>query len=132
MFCGWTGTQHAVDWATAGELLFHESGLPTAERCEEDWDVHIRAVANTTVPLPAELEALFHTVTAAMENLAQDSPTAALKAARTLELIAQRTAHWPAHEARDQDPQSVAADLGLSKDATRSLLACFGGWHSHG
>ncbi|MER6394275.1 hypothetical protein ABT236_38210 [Streptomyces sp. NPDC001523] len=90
------------------------------------------AVATATIPLPAELEALFQTVTAAIENLAQDSPTAALKAVRALEVIAQRTAHWPAHDARGQDPQTVAADLGLSVDATRGLLARFGGWHSHG
>ncbi|MFD5890569.1 hypothetical protein ACFWHQ_31985 [Streptomyces sp. NPDC060334] len=130
--CGWTGTRHTVDWTTVGEAPFHESGLRTAERCEEDWDTHIRDVAGTTIPLPAELEALFQTVTAAIENLAQDSPTAALKAARTLELIAQRTAHWPAHDARDHDPQTVAADLGLSVDATRALLARFGGRHPHG
>ncbi|MGW6971520.1 hypothetical protein [Streptomyces sp. NPDC054952] len=130
--CGWTGTRHTIDWTAAGDLPFHESGLPTAEQCEEDWDTHIRAVANTTISLPAELEALLQTVTAAIENLAQDSPTAAIKAARTLELIAQRTAHWPAHDARDQDPQSVAADLGLSMDATRALLARFGGRYAHG
>ncbi|MER5778460.1 hypothetical protein ABT144_30105 [Streptomyces sp. NPDC002039] len=130
--CGWTGPRHTVDWTTAGELPFHESGLRTAERCEEDWDAHIRDVATATIPLPAELEALFQSVTTAIENLARDSPTAAIKAARTLELIAQRTAHWPAHDARDQDPQRVAADLGLSVDATRALLARFGGWHPCG
>ncbi|WP_329438722.1 hypothetical protein OG906_34365 [Streptomyces sp. NBC_01426] len=130
--CGWTGAPHAVDWATAGDPPFHESGLPTAEQCEEDWDSHLRDVAGTTIPLPAELEALFQTVTAAIENLAQDSPTAALKAARTLELIAQRTAHWPAQDARAQDLRTVAADLGLSVDATRGLLARFGGWQAHG
>ncbi|MFD9535319.1 hypothetical protein [Streptomyces sp. NPDC060010] len=130
--CGWTGTGHSVDWATAGELPFHESGLPTAERCEDDWDTHLRDVAGTTIPLPAELEALLQTITAAIEKLAQDSPTAALKAAPTLELIAQRTAHWLAQDAYDHDPQRVAADLGLSVDATRALLARFGGRHPHG
>ncbi|MFD5890986.1 hypothetical protein ACFWHQ_34180 [Streptomyces sp. NPDC060334] len=130
--CGWTGTGHTVDWTTVGEAPFRESGLPTADRCEEDWDTHLRDVADTTVRLPTALEALLQTVTTAIEDLAEDSPTAALKAARTLELIARRTAHWPAHDARDQDPKRVAADLGLSVDATRGLLARFGGWHPHG
>ncbi|WP_234350011.1 hypothetical protein [Streptomyces sp. WM4235] len=130
--CGWTGTGHTVDWTTVGEAPFHESGLPTADRCEEDWDTHLRDVATATIPLPTALEALFQTITAAIENLAQDSPTAALKAARTLELIAQRTAYWPAHDARDQDPKRVAVDLGLSVDGTRALLARFGGRHPHG
>ncbi|MER6523372.1 hypothetical protein ABT246_42145 [Streptomyces sp. NPDC001553] len=130
--CGWTGTGHAVDWTTVGEAPFRESGLRTVDRCEEDWDTHLRDVADTTVRLPTALEALLQTVTTAIEDLAEDSPTAALKAARTLELIARRTAHWPAHDARDQDPKRVAADLGLSVDGTRGLLARFGGWHSHG
>ncbi|MFJ5812216.1 hypothetical protein [Streptomyces sp. NPDC093093] len=54
----------------------------------------------------------------------------ALKAARTLELIAQRTAHWPAHDApRHRDPQTVAADLGLTVDTARGRMARFGGRH---
>lgn len=126
--CGWTGTPHAVEWATAGDLPFRESGLAAAERCEEDWDAHITAVGNTTVPLPTELEALLQTVAAAIENLARDSSTAALKAARSLELIAQRTAYWPAHDARHLDPEHVAAALGLNLDDTRALLAGYGGW----
>ncbi|MEU9415918.1 hypothetical protein [Streptomyces sp. NPDC048272] len=77
--------------------MFHESGLPTAEQCQEYWDTHLRGVAATTIPLPAELEALLQTVTAVIENLAQDSPTAALKAARTLELIAQQRRNGEQH-----------------------------------
>ncbi|WP_234344382.1 hypothetical protein [Streptomyces sp. WM6372] len=77
---------------------------------------------------PAELQSLLDNVTDAIENLAKDSPTAAVKAARTLETIAQRTAYWPAHEASAQDPETVAAALGLNVDETRTLLARFGGW----
>ncbi len=125
--CGWTGPHQTIDWEAAGQLPLREHGLEAAERCENDWDTHITAVGETTVPLPVEVQALLQAVTDAIEHLAQDSPTAALKAARTLELIAQRTAHWPAHEARHQDPEKVAAALGLSVDATRGLLARFGG-----
>lgn len=65
----------------------------TAERCERDGDTHITAVGSTTVPLPAEPEELLPPVAAAIENLGRDAPAAALKAARSLELIAQRTAY---------------------------------------
>ncbi|MEV7525844.1 hypothetical protein [Streptomyces sp. NPDC091371] len=128
--CGWTGTPRPIDWEAAGDAPLREHGLDTAEECEHDWDTHIEAVGDTTITLPAELKALLQAVTAAIEELGQDSPPAALKAARTLEVIAQRTAHAPAHEARHQDPEVVAAALGLSVDATRSLLARYGGWPS--
>lgn len=55
-----------------------------------------------------------------------------IKAARTLELIAQRTAHGAAHDARDQDPAEVAAALGLTPDHAQTLLARFGRWNFHG
>ncbi|MFE2140843.1 hypothetical protein ACFXA3_03665, partial [Streptomyces sp. NPDC059456] len=95
--------------------------------CTAAWDRHTIEVGTTTVPLPVELEALLEKVTAAIESLAHDSPTAAIKAARPLEIIAQRTAHHPAHEAHAQDIDKVAAALGLSAEATRSLLARYGG-----
>jgi hypothetical protein len=126
--CGWTGDARTVDWEALGDLPFRESGSADAEGCLDDWDQHISQVGHTTVALPTELEALLADITAAIESLAQESPTAAIKAARSLEVIAQRTAHWPAHEARAQDPATVAAALGLSVDDTRSLLARFGGW----
>ncbi|MFE3579856.1 hypothetical protein [Streptomyces vinaceus] len=87
---------------------------------------------NTTVPLPTELEMLLQGVTVAIETLAQNSPIAAIKAARSLKLIAQRTARWPAHDARGEDPEKVAAALGLNLDETRALLARFGGWSLYG
>ncbi|RKT02152.1 hypothetical protein BX286_0016 [Streptomyces sp. 3211.6] len=130
--CGWTGTRHTVDWAALGDLPFRESGLVMAAQCEKEWDGHITAVGATTIALPAELETLLDTIADAIENLAQNSPAAALKAARSLELIAQRTAHWPAHDARSQDPEEVAAALGLNVDDTEALLARFGGWAYYG
>ncbi|MDJ0382382.1 hypothetical protein [Streptomyces sp. G-G2] len=126
--CGWTGEPHPVDWAAAGDRPFRESGSRDAGRCLDDWARHTTQVGEGTVPLPAELEILLENVAAAIESLAHDSPTAAIKAARQLEIIAQRTAHWPAHEARTQDPGNVAAALGLNAEDTRSLLARFGGW----
>lgn len=57
---------------------------------------------------------------------------AAIKAARSLELIAQRTAYGAAHDARDQEPAEVAAALGLTPDHAQALLARFGGWDFSG
>jgi hypothetical protein len=130
--CGWTGPAHPVDWEQTGGLPFYEHGSRPAGRCQDDWDKHTTAVGATTVALPAELQSLLDKVTAAIEALAKDSPTAAVKAARTLELIAQRTAYWPAHEASDEDPETVAAALGLSTDDTETLLARFGRWSPYG
>ncbi len=126
--CGWTGGPRPVDWEKAGELSFGERAGADADRCATDWDRHTTAVDESTVALPAELEELLEEVMAAIEYLGQVSPTAGLKAARRLEVIAQRTAHWPAHDARAHDVEKVAAALGLSIDATRSLLARYGGW----
>ncbi|MFI8503540.1 hypothetical protein ACIGFK_34290 [Streptomyces sp. NPDC085524] len=95
----------------------------------DDWDRHIVDVGENTVPLPAALETLLEQVSAAIEKLADDSPTAAVKASRKLEVIALRTAHWPAQKAAEREPEAVAAKLGLAVDATRALLARFGGWN---
>ncbi|MEU9417398.1 hypothetical protein [Streptomyces sp. NPDC048272] len=130
--CGWRGEPRTVDWTNAGDLPFREHGWETVGECQDDWDRHITAVAATTVPLPAELETLLQNVAEAIERLGQDAPTAALKAARTLELIAGRTAHGPAHDARGQDPEKVAASLGLNVGDSRALLARYGGWSHYG
>ncbi|MDJ0386012.1 hypothetical protein [Streptomyces sp. G-G2] len=130
--CGWRGEIRIVDRTTVGDLPFREYGWETAGECQDDWDRHITAIADTTVPLPAALETLLRDVAEAIERLGEDAPTAALKAARSLELIAARTAHEPAHEARGQDPETVAAALGLNVDDSRALLARYGGWSHYG
>ncbi|MGW6691889.1 hypothetical protein [Streptomyces sp. NPDC054961] len=129
--CGWTGPSHPINWDEIADQPFHHAGTDIADQCIDDWDHHILNIGASTIPLPLELDTLLETVTTAIENLAQDSPTAALKAARRLELIAQRTSYAPAHEARDQDPETVAAQLGLNLDQTRSLLARFGRWNQY-
>ncbi|MEU8501561.1 hypothetical protein ACGFYF_40165 [Streptomyces lavendulae] len=126
--CGWQGEPRLVDWTTAGDLPFREHGWETAGECQDDWDRHITVVDATTVPLPPELEAQLRDIAEAIERLGQDAPTAALKAARSMELIAARTAHGAAHDARGLDPETVAAALGLNLDDSRALLARYGGW----
>ncbi|MFD4135291.1 hypothetical protein [Streptomyces goshikiensis] len=126
--CGWTGPHRTIDETVASDRPFLEAGADAADRCVDDWDRHIAHVGDTTVPLPTELEILLENVTAAIEALTQESPIAAIKAARRLEVIAQRTAHWPSHKAREHEPETVAAALGLNIKQTRTLLARFGGW----
>lgn len=111
-----------------GGYPFHESGRPTAEQCEQDWAGHISTVRDTTIPLPAGLETFMRSVSDGIETLSWDSPAAAIKAARRLELIAQRTAYGAAHDACDRDPAELAAALGLSSDDAAGLLARLGGW----
>ncbi|MEV7730111.1 hypothetical protein AB0P15_36165 [Streptomyces sp. NPDC087917] len=117
-----------MDRSTVADLPWREYRWETASDCQDDWYGHVTAVADTTIPLPAELETLLQDVAAAIDRLAQDSPTAAVKAARSLEIIAQRSAHWPAQSARGLDPETRAAALGLNVEETRTLLARFGGW----
>ncbi|MFD7558863.1 hypothetical protein ACFV9E_30555 [Streptomyces sp. NPDC059835] len=99
-----------------------------ADQCQDDWDRHIHTAGDTTVLLPAELQELLRGVGDAVGTLAKDSPVAAIEAARSLELIAQRTAYEAAHDARGQDPAEVAASLGFNLHDTRALLAGFDGW----
>ncbi|UQW99104.1 hypothetical protein [Streptomyces sp. RerS4] len=130
--CGWRGEPRIVDRSTAGDLPLHEYGWDAAAASQDDWDRHIMAVEATTVPLPAELETLLQDVAEAIERLGHDTPIAALKAARSMELIAGRTAYQPAHDARKLDPKQVATALGLNVDGSRALLARFGNWDYHG
>ncbi|OEJ35350.1 hypothetical protein BGK67_00215 [Streptomyces subrutilus] len=130
--CGWRGERRIVNWTAVGDLPLREHGWETAGECQDDWDRHITAIDATTIPLPAELETLLEAVAEAIERLGQDAPAAALKAARSLELIAGRTAHGPARDARGQDPEKVAAALGLNVDDSRALLARYGGWSQYG
>ncbi|MFD7030215.1 hypothetical protein ACFWAR_19450 [Streptomyces sp. NPDC059917] len=130
--CGWRGEPRAVDWTTAGDLPLGEYGAERAGECQDDWDRHLAAVAATTVPLPTDLDTLLQDVAATIERLGRDTPTAALKAARSLELIAARAAHGAAHDARGEDPEKVAAALGLNVGDSRALLARYGGWSHYG
>ncbi|GLV85858.1 hypothetical protein Slala03_55470 [Streptomyces lavendulae subsp. lavendulae] len=120
--CGWTGTRHTVDRIAAGDVPIRESGLVTAERCEKEWHTGTISVGNTTVPLLAEPEELLLAVAAAIENLGRDAPTTVLKAARTLGLIAEWTAYWPAYAAPVPEPRRH----------TRSFLDRYDGWSPYG
>ncbi|MFD0272236.1 hypothetical protein ACFVGY_37575 [Streptomyces sp. NPDC127106] len=126
--CGWAGPEHRLDWEAIGKAELHQAGLDDADRCQDDFDRHITDIDRRAVSLPAELETLLDDMELAIEQLAKDAPVAAVRAARRLEILAGRTGYTAAHASLDQDPEQVAAALGLNTDQTRTLLARFGRW----
>jgi hypothetical protein len=127
--CGWTGTQHPLDWDEIGEKQLAEAGVSVADTCMRDWDAHTVEVDKSVVALPDTLTALLGRAEHEIEKLAKTSPLAALRAARRLEVTAVQVGYWPAHDARqDTTADQAAAALGLDEDAARKLLARFGRW----
>ncbi|MFB7910803.1 hypothetical protein ACFC1T_30645 [Kitasatospora sp. NPDC056076] len=127
--CGWSGPEHPLDWGQIGEQRLGEAAAEPADTCEQEWDQHTVEVEKSAVALPEDLAEVLHGLGEAIEKLAQNSPLAALRAARLLEVTAERTAYWPAHDARrDLGLAATAAALGLDEDGARHLLARFGRW----
>ncbi|MFH8558891.1 hypothetical protein ACH4FE_35615 [Streptomyces celluloflavus] len=127
--CGWAGPEHTLDWEAIGDQELVEAGAHAADACMEKWDEHTAEVEQSTVPLPEAVTALLRQLEEQIEKLAKDSPLAAVRAARRLEVTAVQVAYWPAHDARrDASIEQVAAALGLNEGATRGLMARFGRW----
>ncbi|MFJ8429831.1 hypothetical protein ACIQ9P_00875 [Kitasatospora sp. NPDC094019] len=132
--CGWTGTEHPLDWEQIGEQELRVAARDLAEECETEWwDGHTITVEKSAIAVPEEITDLVRLVAEKIEKLAQRSPLAAVRAARLLEVAAVRTGYWPAHDARAKaSPEEAAAALGLNEDDTRHLLARFGNWSPYG
>ncbi|MFJ6619668.1 hypothetical protein ACIQOW_19080 [Kitasatospora sp. NPDC091335] len=127
--CGWTGAARALDWDRFGEQTLGEAAVDLATECEEEWDGHAAEVERSAVALPEEINELLRRLADGIETLGKDSPLAALRAARMLEVTAERTAYWPAHDARrDLSLEETSAALGLNEDGARRLLGRFGRW----
>lgn len=102
--CGWTGPEHAIDWASIGETVCREAAL--TDTCLQDWDGHTAGVEATTVPLPAEVTDLVERLVEEIEKLARTSPVAVVKAARQLEVAAARLGYWAAHGTHKDTPRA--------------------------
>nr|BFD90987.1 hypothetical protein KitaXyl93_23470 [Kitasatospora sp. Xyl93] len=127
--CGWTGPSYQLDWDQIGEESLHEAAGEQAAACEQDWDGHAAEVDKSAIALPDDIAELVSLLGEKLETLGQTSPLAALRAARQLEVTAERTAYWPAHDVRrDIGLEQAAAALGLNEDGARSLLGRFGRW----
>ncbi|TQF01999.1 hypothetical protein E6W39_06560 [Kitasatospora acidiphila] len=127
--CGWTGPEHLLNWDEIGEQALSTAGADAAGTCMEEWGRHTVEVEQSAIALPEAVTDLLERLEAEIEKLEKTAPLVALRAARRLEVTAERVAYWPAHEARHGTSlDEVAAALGLNEDGARQLLARFGNW----
>lgn len=127
--CSWAGSEHGLDWETIGEQDLVEGGDAQADACDRDRSQHIDQVEATTIPLPEAVTALLTQIEEEIEKLTKTSPVAAERAARRLEVTAERVGYGAArHTAAALDTDQAAAVLGLDEDAARNLMARFGRW----
>jgi hypothetical protein len=129
--CGWKGDVRALDWDRIGQEPLHEAAYEVADACFTDWDQHIQSVDRSAVPLPDDLNTLLEEVSTRIEALIEDHPVAGVRAARRLEVIASRVGCEAARGAAVSPPHEVAAGLGISEQAARSLLARLGRWSAY-
>ncbi|MFJ4090600.1 hypothetical protein ACIPYS_03365 [Kitasatospora sp. NPDC089913] len=131
--CGWTGTEHPLDWEQIGEQDLRAAAWDLAEECETEWwDGHTVAVEKSAVAVPEDITDLLRLVSEKIEKLARQSPLAAVRAARLLEVTAVRSGYWPAHDVRAKaSSDEAAAAFGLNEDDTRYLLARLGDWNPY-
>lgn len=97
--CGWRGqTVYPVDWAACAE----GTKDPDTSACYADWAGHIADVAAAAIPVPADVAALLEQLDGRLEELADESPLAALRALGTVERMARRVG-WRAGYAAFMD-----------------------------
>lgn len=127
--CGWAGPAHRLDWGAIGDQDLVDGGDEQADACARDWDEHTAEVEARTVPLPESVTTLLERLEEEIGKLTKTSPVAAVRAARRLEVAAERMGYWAARStANDLDAAQAAAHLGLDENATRTLMARFGRW----
>ncbi|WP_411144770.1 hypothetical protein [Streptomyces sp. x-80] len=124
--CGWTGTEYSLDWERIGDTPLDEDEATRrdADECLNDWERHITEVEESTVEIPGETDELLERTEAALDQLTSESPAAALKAARRLEILAKDTGYYAArHVYRSMEPEELGAALGITADQATDLLA---------
>ncbi|MFI8345663.1 hypothetical protein ACIF8W_37215 [Streptomyces sp. NPDC085639] len=90
--CGWAGPEHRLDWEVMeGQGLdLDDGGEDQADACLKDWDGHTEQVEATTIPLPETVTTLLERLEEEIDKLTRTSPVAAVRAARRLEVTAER------------------------------------------
>ncbi|CAM5674556.1 hypothetical protein SAVIM338S_07130 [Streptomyces avidinii] len=127
--CGWAGPEHRLDWDAIAKAALDDAADGQADACERDWDGHTAHVEARAVPLPDAVTVLLERLEEEIDKLTKTAPVAAVRAARRLEIAAERAGYWAARgTANDLDTTQAAAALGLSEDAARKLMARFGRW----
>ncbi|MFE9560214.1 hypothetical protein ACFYM0_03815 [Streptomyces sp. NPDC006487] len=127
--CGWAGTARRLDWEAIGDQDLDDGGEDQADACLKDWAAHTDQVEARAVPLPETVTTLLESLEEEIGKLTKTSPVAAVRAARRLEVTAERVGYWAARgTANDLDTGRAATALGLDEDAARKLMARFGRW----
>ncbi|MGV9249765.1 hypothetical protein [Streptomyces sp. NPDC003710] len=90
----------------------------------DDWLEHIRAVERQTVALPADLTQTMDLLEAQLTALAEQAPTAALKAVARLERLAALAGREAAYaaEADELSLETIGKALGLSAGKAHTRL----------
>ncbi len=126
---GWAGPEYRLDWEAIGDQDLVDGADDQADACDRDWYAHTAQVEARTVPLPETVTMLLAQLEEEIDKLTTTSPVAAVRAARRLEITAERVGYWAARgTANDLDTAQAAANLGLDEDAARKLMARFGRW----
>ncbi|MGW6834589.1 hypothetical protein ACWGCI_14405 [Streptomyces sp. NPDC054949] len=126
--CGWRGSYpYPIDWTKVSD------GLPTPFLLDPDgplgdWQLHIATIQARAVPLPSHVQGLLERIDTELEDLADQAPLAALRAAAALERTVERIARTAAHHLeQDGTPVTDIADgLGISPRAAHSRLLRYG------
>lgn len=127
--CGWAGSDHPLDWEAIGDQDLVDGGDEQAGACDRDWYQHTAQVEATAIPLPETVTTLLQQLEEEIERLTKTSPVAGVRAARRMEVVAERVGYWAARgTAADLDTEQAAAHLGLDEAAVRRLMARFGDW----
>ncbi|WP_326687240.1 MULTISPECIES: hypothetical protein [unclassified Streptomyces] len=120
--CGWRGTRRIeLDWDRIGET---RPGDFDDSESYEDWSAHIAEVEARAIPLPAEVTDGLEVLAERLHALAEQSPTAALRAASALERLAADIGRTAAFEIRAEEvpAEAVGEALGLSVTSARSRV----------
>ncbi len=111
------------------QRLLTEGADDQADACDRDWEGHTAQVEAATIPLPETVTPLLAQLEEEIDKLTKTSPVAAVRAARRLEVVAERVGYWAARDTTsDLDAAQAAVHLGLDADAARRLMARFGRW----
>ncbi|MEU8472623.1 hypothetical protein AB0F30_32880 [Streptomyces sp. NPDC029006] len=120
--CGWRGPSVPVPWEELAEDGLEDLDVSRARR---DWSEHIHAVERQTVPLPEELAQLLNAVEDRLFALAEDAPTAALRAVAALDRLTRRAGREAAcviEEDPDRRWEDLGRALGVGADRAQSLV----------
>jgi hypothetical protein len=121
--CGWRGeTAYLIEWEKAER---HDPFAYDTSEAERDWEAHLDDVEARSVPLPIEVTDLLHQLRQRLEQLVDDAPLAAVRAAGRLEAMAGAIGSPAAYRAvrgAEVSWRQIADALGTTEEEARSRL----------